>query len=149
MDYRFKLEALRQYRVFQEEARQKELAEAMRLRDQQAQILARLIDRRNKTEKDLIARQDGGTTGPHLTIFSNYLNKLASDIFSQNHKVADAEKNLEKTREALLEAMQKRKTLDKLQEKELKAHMERLSREEQKFINEMAISRFNHKPKQR
>jgi flagellar FliJ protein len=147
MDYRFKLEALRQYRVFQEEARQKELAEAMRLRDQQAEILARLIDQRNRTEMDLKARQNDGTTGPHLTIFSNYLSKLASDIFSQNHKVAEAEKNLERTREALLLAMQKRKTLDKLKEKELKAHTDRLSREEEKFINEMAISRFNHNQK--
>jgi flagellar export protein FliJ len=147
MDYRFKLEALRQYRVFQEEARQKELAEAMRLRDQQVAILNRLIDLRNKTEKDLKAMQNGGTTGPHMTIFSNYLNKLASDIFSQHHQVAEAEKKMEKTREALLAAMQKRKTLDKLKEKGLKAHMDRLSREEEKFINEMAISRFNHKPK--
>jgi flagellar protein FliJ len=147
MDYRFKLEALRQYRVFQEEARQKELAEAMRLRDQQAEVLARLIEQRNRTEMDLKTRQNDGTTGPHLTIFSNYLNKLASDIFSQNHKVAEAEKNLDKTREALLVAMQKRKTLDKLKEKGLKAHMDRLSREEEKFINEMAISRFNHNQK--
>lgn len=145
MNYRFKLEALRQYRVFQEEARQKELAEALRWRDQQAEILARLIDLRDRTEQDMKDKQDGGVTGPHLTIFSNYLNKLASDIFSQHHKVSEAEKNLDKTREALLVAMQKRKTLDKLKDKGLKAHLSRLSREEEKFINEMAISRFNHK----
>ena len=147
MDYRFKLEALRQYRVFQEDERQKDLADALRQRDQQAQILARLIDLRDRTEKDLESRQNEGATGPQLTIFSNYLNKLGSDIFSQNHKVAQAEKNLEKKREALLEAMQKRKTLDKLKEKGLKAYMDRLSREEEKFINEMAISRFNHRQK--
>ena len=147
MDYRFKLEALRQYRVFQEETRQKEMAEALRLREQQAEILARLIDMRNQTEQEMKRKQKGGITGPHLTIFGNYLNKLASDIFSQNHKVAEAQKNLEKSREDLLVAMQKRKTLDKLKEKGLKAYMDRLSREEEKFINEMAISRFNHNQK--
>jgi flagellar FliJ protein len=147
MDYQFKLEALRRYRVFQEDERQKDLAEALRQRDQQAQILARLVDLRDRTEKDLKARQKDGVTGPQLTMYSNYLNKLGSDIFSQNHKVAQAEKNLGDKREALLEAMQKRKTLDKLKEKGLKAYLDRLSREEEKFINEMAISRFNHKQK--
>jgi flagellar protein FliJ len=147
MDYRFKLEALRKYRVFQEEARQKELAEALRWRDQQAEILAELINLRRKTEQNLKAKQNGGITGPYLTIFSNYLNKLASDIFAQNHKVTEAENKLDKTREALLVAMQKRKTLDKLKENGLKAYMQRLSREEEKFINEMAISRFTFRQK--
>jgi flagellar protein FliJ len=145
MDYRFKLEALRQYRVFQEETRQKELAEARRWRDQQADVLTRLIDLRNQTEQQMKIKQNGGVTGPHLTIFSNYLDTLASDIFSQHHIVDEAEKNLDKTREALLTAMQKRKTLDKLKEKGLKAYLDRLSRDEEKFINEMAISRFNHR----
>lgn len=147
MDYQFKLEALRQYRVFQEEDRQKELAEASRMRDQQVEILAELIDLRNRTEQDMKTKQNGGITGPYLTIFNNYLNKLASDIFSQQHKVAEAEKKLEKSREAVLAAMQKRKTLDKLKEKGLKAYMSRLSREEEKFINEMAISRFTYRQK--
>jgi flagellar protein FliJ len=147
MKYRFKLEALRQYRVFREEARQKDFAEALRWRDQQAEALARLIDLRKQTEQEMKKKQNGGITGPQLTIFNDYLNKLASDIFSQNHKIAEAEKSLEKTREALLAAMQKRKTLDKLKEKGLRTYMERLSREEEKFINEMAISRFNNKQK--
>ena len=143
MNYRFKLEALRQYRNFQEESRQKEMADALRIRDQQAEMLAELIKSREKTEHDLKSRQRESITGPHLTIFSNYLNQLDSDIFAQKHKLADAEKLLEKRREALLIAMQKRKTLDKLREKDLKAFMESLHSEEEKFINEMAISRFN------
>ncbi len=147
MDYQFKLEALRQYRVFQEEERQKELAEASRMLDQQVEILAELIELRNRTEQDMKTKQNGGITGPYLAIFSDYLNKLASDIFSQQHKVTGAEKNLEKSREAVLAAMQKRKTLDKLKEKGLKAYMSRLSSEEEKFINEMAISRFTYRQK--
>jgi flagellar FliJ protein len=147
MDYRFKLEALRKYRVFQEEARQKEMAEALRLRDQEVEILADLINLRDKTEKELKSKQNGRITGPYLSIFSNYLNRLASEIFAQQHKVADAEKNLDKSREVLLVAMQERKTLDKLKEKGFKEYMEKLNREEEKFINEMAISRFNFNQK--
>jgi flagellar protein FliJ len=147
MDYRFKLEALRQYRVFQEEARQKEMAEALRLRDREVEVLAELINLRENTEKELKSKQCGRITGPYLSIYNTYLNKLASDIFAQHHKVADAEKKLEKSREALLIAMKERKTLDKLKEKGFRTYMEKMNREEEKFINEMAISRFTYKQK--
>jgi len=142
MDYRFKLEALRQYRSFQEETRQKEMADAQRIRDRESRILSELTELRNQTEKDLKSKQKESIMAPYLAIYSNYLNKLESDIFAQKHKLADAEKMLEKTREALLAAMQKRKTLEKLKEKGLKVHLENLNSQEEKFINEMAISRF-------
>lgn len=142
MDYRFKLEALRLYRSFQEEARQKEMAEAQRIRDREAGILSELTKLRAQTENDLKSKQIGSTVAPHLAIYSNYLNKLDSEIFDQKYKLSDAEKILEKTRDALLVAMQKRKTLEKLKEKGLKAHLGKLNSEEEKFINEMAISRF-------
>lgn len=147
MDYRFKLEALRQYRSFQEESQQKEMAEARRLRDQEAAMLDELTGLRVETEKDLKAQQQGCTTGSSLVIYHNYLNKLTSDIHVQKNKLADAEKHLDKKREALLLAMQKRKTLDKLKEKDQKAYVENLNIEEEKFINEIAINRFNAKHK--
>ena len=70
---------------------------------------------------------------------------MQNHIFAQKHKLVDAEKQLEEKREVFLDAMQKRKTLDKLKEKGLKAHIESLNSEEQKFISEMAISRFSIK----
>ncbi len=145
MDYQFKLEALRKYRKFQEETLQKELAEAQRMRDREADILTELIDLSDKTESDLKLKQKESASGPCLAIYSNYLNTLTSDIFAQKVKLADAEKQLAEKREVLLAALQKRKTLDKLKEKGLKAHLESLNNEDLKFINEMAISRFSIK----
>jgi flagellar protein FliJ len=147
MDAQFKLEALRRYRGFQEETRQKEMAEAQRIRDQEAAMLATLISARDKTEKDMQSKQQARTTGPHMTIYHNYLDKLASDIFAQKFKLADAENKLADKRKALLAAMQKRKALDKLKEKWVKAKADDLSQAEQKFINEMAISRYSMKQK--
>ena len=137
MDYRFKLEALRQYRSFQEESHQKEMAEAQRLRDREAAILDGLNGMRDKTEQDLKAQQKGCTTGPSLAIYHNYLDKLASDIRAQKTKLVDAEKKLG----------EKSKTLDKLKEKSQKSYFENLNSEEEKFINEMAINRFSAKQK--
>jgi flagellar FliJ protein len=143
MNYRFKLEALRKYRKFQEETLQKEMGEAQRLRDREADILNRLIDLSNKTESDLKLKQKEIVSGPFLAIYSDFLNALVSDIFAQKHKLMDAEEQLEKTRKVLLDAMKKRKTLDKLKEKGFKKHMESLKSQDEKFINEMAISRFS------
>ena len=143
MDYRFKLEALRQYLTFQEEARQKEMAEAQRIRDQEAALLEELSALRRKTEDALQRECQGSTTGPCLSFYNSYLDKLSADIFSQQFKLADAEKALVEKREALLLAMQKRKTLDRLKEKGREAYLENLNSEEEKFINEMAINRFN------
>lgn len=143
MDYRFKLEALRQYRSFQEESRQKEMAEAQRIRDQEADALNELNALREKTERALEKECRGSSTGPCLSFYNSYLNKVAADIISQKLKLADAEKELAEKREALLLAMQKRKTLDRLKEKGREAYLEHLNSEEEKFINEMAISRFN------
>jgi len=145
MDYHFKLEALRQYRNFQEESQQKEMAEAQRVRDQEATGLAELIARRDQTVEALRLQQENCTTGPNLAIYHDYLNQLASDIFAQKFKVSDAEKKLTKKREALLLAIQKRKALDKLKAKGQKAHTEHLNSEEEKFINEMAINRYSAK----
>jgi flagellar export protein FliJ len=145
VEHRFKLEALRQYRSSQEESRQKEMAGAQRVRDHEAAVLAELTALRDNAEKDLKSQQEGSTTGPRLTIYNNYLNKLASDIFAQKFKLADAEKMLAKKREALLLAMQKRKTLEKLKEKSQKAYIQNLNSDEAKFINEMAINRFTAK----
>jgi flagellar export protein FliJ len=143
MDYRFKLEALRQYRSFQEESRQKEMAEAQRIRDQEAALLEELSAMRKRTEEALAKEHRGSTTGPCLSIYNSYLNKLTADIFSQKFKLVDAEKKLVERREALLLAMQKRKTLERLKEKGREAYLENLNSEEEKFINEMAINRYN------
>jgi flagellar protein FliJ len=143
MDYRFKLEALRQYRSFQEESRQKEMADAQRIRDQEAAVLEALGALRKKTERALERECHGSTTGPCLSFYNSYLDKVTADIISQKLKLAEAEKELAEKREALLLAMQKRKTLDRLKEKGREAYLEHLNSEEEKFINEMAISRFN------
>ena len=145
MDYQFKLEALRRYRTYQEEFRQKEMADAQRLRDHEKSALDVLIALREKTEKDLRALQTKQTTGPHLSIYGNYLDKIASDIFAQKFKLAEAQKKFEQKHAALLVAVQKRKTLEKLKQKGLKAYFEKLNSEEAKFINEMAINRFTMK----
>ena len=142
MSFKFKLEALRQYRSFQEDLMQKEMAEAQRHRDQENDLLDALIDKRLRAEQSLKSDQENSTNGPHMALYDQYFNRISKEIDLQRLKLEEAEVLCKKKMGELLQAMQKRKTIDKLKEKDLHAYMESLNQNEQKFINEIAINQF-------
>ncbi len=145
MRFKFKLEALRRYRRFQEETLQKDLSEAQRVHENESMKLLRLVNKRKKREAEMKKEQTQSTTSLHMSIYSNFLKRITDDIANQRLELARAEADCEQKREALVLAMQKRKALEKLKEDGFKAYMQELNQEEAKFINEMAISRFNLK----
>ena len=147
MSYRFKLEALRRYRRFQEETLHKELSELQRRQATETMKLSRLVALRCQAEAQLTQRQAASTTAPQLTSYHAYLRRLSMDIASQRLELRRAEKACEQKRQALVLAMQKRKTLEKLKENGLRAYLQNLNQEEEKFINEMAINRFILNPR--
>lgn len=146
MGYNFKLEALRQYRSFQEDIKKKELAQAQRDRDLEIERLDGLIDKRFQLEQDLKSEQQNSTNGPHMALYDQYLKRISEEITDQRQKLEDAEKRCKEKMGNLLQAMQHRKTIEKLKEKDFHTYMESLNQTEQKFINEIAINQFarNH-----
>ena len=146
MGYNFKLEALRQYRNFQEDIKKKELAQAQRDRDQEIEYLDTLIDKRYQLEQDLKSEQQNSTNGPHMALYDQYLTRISDEITKQRQKLEDAETRCKQKMGNLLQAMQHRKTIEKLKEKDFHTYMESLNQTEQKFINEIAINQFarNH-----
>jgi flagellar FliJ protein len=141
--YRFKLEALRRYRQFQEDELQRELADVQKLKDR---AMARLLEyeaQLEKTRNELYQQQSASVQSSLLAIFPRFLERMTEEIAEQQSVVASIEKQFEAKRQALMEVVKKRKTLEKLEEKEFNTYMADLSLEEQKFINEMAINRFN------
>lgn len=142
MQYHFKLEALRQYRQFQEDILQKELSDALRFRDHLAQVLDDQLAMRAQAESDLERRQTESTTGPQMSVYESYLKRIGKQIEQQRFKVEQADKLCLERRTVLLAAVQKRKALDKLKEQDYEAYLSDLNQKEQKFINEMAINRF-------
>jgi flagellar export protein FliJ len=142
VQYRFKLEALRQYRQFQEDKLHKELSDALRFRDHLARVLAGQIEMRKQTEMDLERLQSEATTGARMAVYESYLKRIGDQIQQQRNKVQQADKVCLERRAVLLGAVQKRKALDKLKEQDYRAYLADLNQKELKFINEMAINRF-------
>lgn len=145
MAYEFKLEALRKFRQHLEDEKQKKLAEAQRNLEEALDQLSALLAQRERTEDDLQQCQQQSTTGQQITVYLNFLQKLAGDIEQQQEAVAGLRHTCDLAREEVLEAMKQRKILDKLKEKERKRYLENLDHEEEKFIGEMAINRYIHR----
>lgn len=142
MPYDFKLEALRRYREFEEERAQKEMADGQRLLDEARDQLTSLIDLQAETETAFVQHQKKSGNPSQAAMYRGYLQHLSSDIERQRRKTKEAERQFEEKRQALLEAMKKRKALDRLKEKGEQAFNAENDREEEKFINEMAINRY-------
>ena len=147
MGFQYRLEALRRYRHFQEETCQKEFSEAQRRYERERQRLLELVEARRKTESTMQDDSENATTGPHLVVYTRYLQRLARQITAQQRRIREAQELCEEKRQRLIIAMQKRKTLEKLKANSLKQYLQHLNHEEEKFINEMAINRhiLNHR----
>ena len=74
-----------------------------------------------KCRKELQKKQGDGNKVNEIILYFNYLDKLSKDIDKQKRCLKDVEKEYDIKRSELIEAMKKRKTLERLKEKEMKA----------------------------
>lgn len=142
MAYQFKLEALRRYRQFQEELQQKELSDAIKIHDQIVNEMQMKVGQRTKTEQELKTHQCTNATAPLISLYENYLKKMDADIDLQRQKVVAVKEMCDEKRNQLLDAMKKRKALERIKEKDFEKYLTTLERKEAAFVNEIAINRF-------
>lgn len=73
-----------------------------------------------------------------MLLYEAYLQRLGRDIDAHQKRVAGAERKVAQKRQALIEAVKKRKMLEKLKEKDQERHRRMLAEHERKFIDEVA-----------
>ena len=142
MAFQYKLEALRKYRQLQEDHLQKELFDSQRIMETAKIVLEGYIAKRSQCEETFRQQLKNGASASETAMYPGYLQRLTESISAQSIEVQKAEKICEQIRCALMEAMKKRKMLDRLKEKGEQAFYADMNSREQKFISEMAISRF-------
>ena len=139
--YQFKLQALLNHRRHQEEVCQKELAEAQRdLSDAQEKLKGIKKDRRDNIRK-LKAKQTERHNASNILIFINYIDQLSRDLDAQVQAVNLASQHVTEKRDNLIAIMKKRKTLQKLKEKERLEYQKNMMQAERKFNDEVAATR--------
>ena len=143
--YRFKLEALLSHRRHQEEACQKELAQARRrLSNERGELDRKKEDKQESLEK-LQAKKKESTTVSDIMLYMNYIQQLSKDIEDQAMHVHKTAKLVDQKRHELISIMQKHKTLKKIEYKEQQAYQRKLMQDERKLLDELASIRHARK----
>jgi flagellar protein FliJ len=138
--FRFKLQKVLDIRHMKEEMMKKKFAEALRRYEgEQARLsgLSDQLDREKKLEKE--KRLQGRVSTVQAGIFADFFKCLQNNIMAQKIQVNQALNNLNQRRMELVNASKERKIIDKLHEKKREEYLLMIDKEEQKFIDEIAI----------
>jgi flagellar FliJ protein len=126
-----------------EETLQKDLAVFKKLLAGERKRLWDFKKSRNKLLGELHEKQKKHITISEIILYLSFIEQLSKNLEKQEERVLDAEKKVDTKREDLIEAMKKRKTVEKLKEKGLKAYRQDLLKKEMNFLNEVAINGFS------
>jgi len=136
--FQFRFEALLTTRRHAEECLQKELSEARRALAAEQTALREKKNARRQCVQAQRRKQRQSFRGPDMLLFGDYLQRLDRDIDVQQKRVTSAERKTSQKRQALIEAMKRRKMLEKLKEKDQDNYHRHLSERDRKFIDEVA-----------
>jgi flagellar FliJ protein len=143
--FRFKLEALLNHHRHQEDACQKALAQAERnLADKQAKLLQQKTAMRDQVLK-LRAKQGAGFNVTEIKLCVDYIQQLSQEIEAWKISVRDAAKQVKRKRSDLIRIVKKRKTIEKLKEKQIQAHNLKIMQAERKRMDEAGAIRHARK----
>ena len=143
--HRFKLEALLNHRCHQEELCQKELAQTERLlADEKGKLRCRKREHRENIQQ-LQAKQKASINVSDIILAVNFIQQLSKDIEDQTKCVREATKTVSQKRNELIIIVKKRKTLEKLKEKEWVAYQKKMMQNERKLMDEVASTRHARK----
>ena len=137
----FRFETLLTTRRHAEEACQKELSDAKRALSAEQALLRESRETRRRSLLELGRRQGEGVRAADLALFGSYLDRLGREIDARLKRVAAAERRVSQQRQLVVEAMKRRKVLEKLREKDEREFIETHARDERKFIDEVATGR--------
>jgi len=139
--FNFRLETVLQHRRRIEEDCQRKLAAAFADLAEEKRGLARIEATRGRYREELQQKLKNNMTASEMLFFQRYFDQLAFDIADQKTKVAAAAQLFEKSRTELVAALKKRKVLDKLKEKQIAVAAKKELKQEQDFMNEVAVTR--------
>jgi flagellar FliJ protein len=145
--YQFKLEALLNHRRHQEEVCQKELAQTERqLADEQGKLRQQKREMRENIQK-LQTKQKESINVSDIILSVNYIQQLSKNIEDQKNCVREATKKVNQKRNELIVIVKKRKTLEKLKEKDRLTYQQKMMQNERKLMDEVASTRHARKIK--
>ncbi len=131
--FKFSLEKVLSLREFEENQAQIELAKAI-------SVVTELNNKLKFIAKERVKNNDArsnSTDLSYLMSIENYIEGLDYQKEILLEELAQAELILEEKRQIMIEAMKKRKALEKLKEKQLQEYKKEILKEEEKVLDEI------------
>lgn len=98
-----------------------------------------------RTQQEELARKQSGQISPEeLKLYEAYIFTLRRQMASQQVKVKECEAKVDVVRQKLIEISKRKKTFEKLREKKKKEYEYVVRQSENKQLDELAVTRFNH-----
>ncbi|MBS4032702.1 MAG: flagellar export protein FliJ [Clostridiales bacterium] len=143
--YAFSLQKVLDYRIKAEEEQQRNLAKAFHDVESARREQERLTSYMDKVQDEYSTRQSEQMDVPKVLLSCDYVAYLANCVKEQEKMVALCEQQLAEQLRLTEKAMQDRKTMDVLREKDFLKHRHELNLAEQRFNDEMARFAFLRK----
>ena len=139
---KFGLQPVLKHRRFLEDEQQKKLADAQRAFTDARCKLHAYASRRQELTTELEEKQLQGLSITESLLYVQFFDRLAEDMFQQDTRVQALQKRVDHYRDALVKAMQSRKSLERLKEKNSHRHRLEQERKAQAFFDEVAEGQF-------
>lgn len=138
----FRLEPVLNHRKHQEERIQKEITELQLRIDENKKERQLLIDKMVRCEEEIRRLQQEGVTISEQLTYCHYIDTLKCSCRRIELEVARLCEQQEEKRLELMEAVKRRKMIEKLKEKKNLCYLEELLHTEQKLLDEAAVCRY-------
>ncbi len=137
--FSFPLEALLQQRLRDEDLVKRDLADANSLiYSLQQELSDSEIQLKELQKSQLEARRNGTANNTVLRYSITYRNKIKIDMVRKGNEIQDAVGKASQIQNRLIEAVQRRKTVEILKEKKHEEWLEEIKKHEQKFLDDLA-----------
>jgi len=143
--FQFKFATVLTVKEKKEEALKHELMKLQALKIEQEQLLAAIDGEKNAMFREKGSEKERGTNIQQLQYFEQYIAVLHHQMDLTNKKIEELEGKVTDKRTEVVEASREKKTFERLKEKHFTGFKKMVLDNEQKQLDEMAISKYNRK----
>jgi len=143
--FKFRLAAVLRYRKYLEQNAQLELVKAKNAVIEKRNLIERLKQNRLKAILELKDREDKGVSVGRHRFYTNYITGTDAALEEEHKQLLVLEKEMRRHQEIVRKEQIKRKTLEKIEEKQKNEYNSEYIKFEQKSMDEMVVIR--RKPK--
>ena len=136
--FRFRLQALLNYKKHLEEMARQEMAKAVALVNECEEQIQSLIKERRKTASILEKKVADGVSSGEFKRYHGFLAALDQMVVEERNKKFRLEKALDEKRSILTKRTIEKRAMERLREKRAEEHVREMLKEEQKVLDEVA-----------